>query len=187
MHAMYGKAVFDFNAIGGLMELKETSTGWRRSPQTALARWCGRQVDPATPSPRYPTRRGSRSWCTLEHVSSGRTDADADAANSHARSPGFPEGASSRRTSSGASPPVGFLPVVTKRRSPAAKNVDWETWLHAPGMPPVDVRAYYDDALASQRRAGEEMAPVRRPRDEVRRTRPEGASRPTWRVHRSAN
>ena len=83
----------------------------------------------------------------LEHVSSGRTDADADAANGHSAFADFLK-AHFEKNKFGCVTAVGFRASYEEAFPDAAKNVDWETWLHAPGMPPVDVGAYYDDALA---------------------------------------
>ena len=155
MHAMYGKAVFDFSAIGGLMELKETVDRLGADhPHTALTPVLEGGVDPDDVFSKVPYEKGFAFLVYLEHVSSGRADADADAANGH---PAFGEflKAHFENNKFGCVTAAGFRASYEAAFPDAAKKVDWETWLHKPGMPPVDVGAYYDDALA---RASAELA-----------------------------
>ena len=65
MNKMYGKSVFDFNAIGGLMELKETVARLGTNhPHTVLKPELAGVSTQTTSSQRFPTRKASHSWST---------------------------------------------------------------------------------------------------------------------------
>ena len=129
MNKMYGKSVFDFNAIGGLMELKET-----------VAR-----LGESHPHSKVPYEKGFAFLVYLEHVTRGGGDGPehADAAN------GTPEFAEFliehfKRHQYNTVDTDDFKTAYTARFPEASAIVDWDAWLTKPGMPPVDVGLYYD-------------------------------------------
>ena len=86
MNKMYGKSVFDFNAIGGLMELKETVARLGEShPHTVLKPALAGGVDPDDVFSKVPYEKGFAFLVYLEHVTRGGGDGPehADAANGH--------------------------------------------------------------------------------------------------------
>ena len=149
MHKMYGKAVFDFAAIGGLMELKETVDRLGSDhPHTALTPVLEGGVDPDDVFSKVPYEKGFAFLVYLEFLTSGVAESDADAAN------GTPEFAQFlkqhfERNKFGTVTAAAFKESYTETFPDASENVDWETWLYKPGMPPVDVSMFYDDALAT--------------------------------------
>jgi leukotriene-A4 hydrolase len=152
MHKLYGKAIFDFNAIGGLMELKETVARLGpEHPHTVLQPTLEGGVDPDDVFSKVPYEKGFAFLVYLEHMTrlDGHGEKDAlDAANgtdafatflrSHFEKNKFATTTSEKfRASYAAAFPV------------ASAQVDWDAWLRAPGMPPVDVGAYYDGSSSA--------------------------------------
>ena len=180
MHAMYGKAVFDFNAIGGPMEPGETaSTGWAPIvSHTALTLGAGRRRRPRRRLLQGTLREGVR----VPGVPRARFQRAHGRGRGRRTKPARLRIEGDFENNAWASPPGFCRWPHGEALLQLAKNVDCGAGSVAPGMLPVDAeRQYYDDALAlSQRRAGEEMAPVRRPRW-ARRTDQKARPRPTWR------
>ena len=147
MFSMYGKAVFDFAAIGGLLELKETVDRLGKDHvHTALTPKLEGGVDPDDVFSKVPYEKGFVFLVYLERITSLVTDGY-DAAS------GTPEfGAFLKqhfeKNKFGTVTAGGFKASYEAAFPEASKKVDWETWLFAPGMPPVDVGEYYDDVLA---------------------------------------
>ena len=149
MHQLYGKSVFDFNAIGGLMELKETVDRLGAThPHTVLMPALEGGVDPDDVFSKVPYEKGFAFLVYLEHMASGRSDADADAANGTEAFAAFLK-AHFERSKFGCVTSEGFRASYAEAFPEANEKVDWDTWLTAPGMPPVDVGAYYDGTSAA--------------------------------------
>jgi leukotriene-A4 hydrolase len=80
---MYGKAVFDFNAIGGLMELKETVQRLGAGhPHTVLQPALAAGEDPDDAFSKVPYEKGFAFLVYLEQMTAGGADAAAGAAPS---------------------------------------------------------------------------------------------------------
>lgn len=146
MNKMYGKSVFDFNAIGGLMELKETVARLGTNhPHTVLKPELAGGVDPDDVFSKVPYEKGFAFLVYLEHMTRGDGDGPerADAAN------GTPEFAEFliehfQRHQYATVESDDFKAAYTARFPEASAQVDWDAWLTKPGMPPVDIGQYYD-------------------------------------------
>ena len=87
MNKLYGKAVFDFNAIGGLMELKETVARLGADhPHTVLMPVLEGGVDPDDVFSKVPYEKGFAFLVYLEHMTRGDVGAAAPARDSDAKS-----------------------------------------------------------------------------------------------------
>ena len=138
MNKMYGKSVFDFNAIGGLMELKETVARLGANhPHTVLKPELAGGVDPDDVFSKVPYEKGFAFLVYLEHMTRGDGDGPehADAAN------GTPEFAEFliehfQRHKYATVESDDFKAAYTARFPEASAQVDWDAWLTKPGMPP---------------------------------------------------
>ena len=151
MHKLYGKAVFDFNAIGGLMELKETVTRLGADhPHTVLQPVLAGGMDPDDVFSKVPYEKGFAFLVYLEHMTRGEAGADM-APDAAAGTDAFAKFLIEHfeRHRFGCVTSEGFREAYTSAFPKAAVQVDWDVWLHSPGMPPVDVGAYYDGASSA--------------------------------------
>jgi leukotriene-A4 hydrolase len=153
MNKLYGKAVFDFNAIGGLMELKETVDRLGADhPHTVLMPVLEGGVDPDDVFSKVPYEKGFAFLVYLEHMTRGEAGGDEGAAPDAAKGTAAFAAfliAHFERNRFGCVTTEEFRASYAERFPLAAAAVDWEAWLHEPGMPPVDVGAYYDGASSA--------------------------------------
>jgi len=84
----------------------------------------------------------------LEHMTSGRGDDEADAANGTEAFGEFFK-RHFERAKYGVVDSAEFRASYAEAFPEAAAKVDWDAWLSSPGMPPVDVGAYYDGASSA--------------------------------------
>jgi leukotriene-A4 hydrolase len=93
-------------------------------------------VDPDDAFSRIPYEKGFAFLVHLERLAGGAQPFEA-----------FLRDAYLPRFAYGAVTTAEFRDAYTLAFPAASASIDWETWLHAPGMPPVDVSASYDTTL----------------------------------------
>ena len=136
MNKLYGKAVFDFNAIGGLMELKETVARLGADhPHTVLMPVLEGGVDPDDVFSKVPYEKGFAFLVYLEHMTRGDVGADDPAPDAAKGTDAFAEFliAHFEKYRFGCVTSEEFRAAYSQRFPKAAAAVDWETWVRELG------------------------------------------------------
>jgi len=144
MNKLYGKAVFDFNAIAGLMELQETVDRLGADhPHTVLMPVLEGGVDPDDVFSKVPYEKGFAFLVHLEHMTRGEGQGQGQGqAAAGLRAPDAAGGTAAfaafliahfERHRFGCVTSEEFRTAYTESFPSASAAVDWETWLHRPG------------------------------------------------------
>jgi leukotriene-A4 hydrolase len=137
LQRLQGDATWAFHASGGWRSLRdEVARLGATQPFTCLAVDLSGGVDPDDAFSRIPYEKGFAFLVHLERLAGGAQPFEA-----------FLRDAYLPRFAYGAVTTAEFRDAYTLAFPAASASIDWETWLHAPGMPPVDVSASYDTPL----------------------------------------
>ncbi len=162
LQRLRGDATWSFHAAGGWRSLKqEVARLGEAHAHTRLVQDMSGGADPDDSFSRVPYEKGFAFLVHLERCAGGPA-AFEPFMRDYLASFAFGTVTSEQ-----------FKQFFTQRFPDASAAVDWHTWLHAPGMPPVDVSASYDNSL---RAAADALAQKWCARDLVRPRRPAPAS-----------
>jgi len=137
LQRLRGDGVWAFHAAGGWRALREeVARLGPEHPYTRLVVDLGGGADPDDAFSRVPYEKGFACLVHLERCAGGPAAFEAFLRDDYL--PRFAYGAVTT---------ADFVAAYRGAFPAAAAAVDWQAWLHAPGMPPVDVAAGYDTAL----------------------------------------
>ena len=137
LQRLRGDGVWAFHAAGGWRSLKEeVARLGAEHPYTRLVVDLSGGADPDDAFSRIPYEKGFAFLVHLERCAGGPAAFEA-----------FLRDAYLPRFAYGAVDTAAFRSSYDAAFPAASAGVDWQAWLHAPGMPPDDVAAGYDTSL----------------------------------------